>query len=85
MAKQTFSVGDRVQLTSKFLRSTGQYTGREAASVWTVTGHSGSWLITDEPLETSYVNSAFTAEELTSDPSLKFRRIAPSNVQKTRK
>lgn len=81
MATKTFAIGDRIQLTSKFLRCTGQYTGREPASVWTVTGFSGSWLITDEPTDTSM----YTADELASDPTLAFRRIAPANVQRVRR
>ena len=81
----TFAIGDRIQLTGKFLRSTGQYTGREPSSVWTVTGFSGSWLVTDQPLETAYVNSTFTEAELAEDPTLRFRRIAPGNVQKVRR
>lgn len=82
MKKQPFAIGDRIQLTSEFLRSTGQYTGREPASVWTVTGFSGPWLITDEPRPN---DGAFTAEELAADPTLAYRRIAPGNVQKARR
>lgn len=82
MAKQaSFAVGDRIQLTSKFLRSTGQYTGREPASVWTVTGFSGSFIITDEPRPN---DGMFSDEELAADPTLAFRRIAPGNVQRVR-
>ena len=32
----TLAPGDRVQLTRRFLRNTGQYTGPEGLSVWTV-------------------------------------------------
>lgn len=85
MTQKSFAIGDRIQLTGKFLRSTGQYTGREPASVWTVTGFSGSWLITDEPLPPQYVNETWTAAELAADPSLAYRRIAPGNVQRVRR
>lgn len=82
MAKQPFAVGDRIQLTGKFLRSTGQYTGREPSSVWTVTGFSGPFLITDEPRPN---DGMFSADELAADPTLRFRRIAPGNVQRVRR
>lgn len=82
MKQHSFAIGDRIQLTSKFLRNTGQYTGREPASVWTVTGFSGPWLITDEPRPN---DGMFSAEELAADPTLAFRRIAPGNVQKVRR
>lgn len=80
--KQSFAVGDRVQLTSKFLQCTGQYTGREPASVWTITGFSNGWAVVDEPLQdTSY----FTAEELAADPTLAYRRIATGNLRKVKR
>jgi hypothetical protein len=85
MSKSTqFAIGDRVQLTSKFLRNTGQYTGREPSSVWTITGFSAenpNWAVTDEPGDTSY----YTADELAAEPSLAFRRIAVGNLQKARR
>ena len=34
--RPTFAAGDRVRLTGHFLRSTGQYTGQDAHSTWTV-------------------------------------------------
>ncbi len=82
MQKQPFAIGDRIQLTSKFLRNTGQYTGSEPASVWTITGFSGSFIITDEPRPN---DGMFSAEELVADPTLAFRRIAPGNVQRVRR
>lgn len=85
--KQAIQAGDRVKLTGKFLRSTGQYTGREAQSVWTVTDivNGGRWAITDQQLEESYVNSTFSLEELSADPTLCYRRIAVGNLQKVGK
>jgi hypothetical protein len=77
-----FAIGDRVQLTGKFLRSTGQYTGREPSSVWTVMGFSGSFIVTDEPRPN---DGMFSAEELAADPTLAYRRVAPGNVQRVRR
>lgn len=34
--KRSFAVGDRVRLTGRFLRSTGQFTGPEGQSRWIV-------------------------------------------------
>ncbi len=83
-SKQALAVGDRVQLTSKFLRSTGQYTGREPASVWTITGlcNGDRWAITDEPA--SNPPGYYTDQELLAEPSLAFRRIALANLQRVR-
>ncbi len=80
-SKQALAVGDRVQLTSKFLRSTGQYTGREPASVWTITGltNGDRWAITDEPA--SNPPGYYTEQELLAEPSLAFRRIAAAQGQ----
>lgn len=84
-AKQPLAIGDRVQLTSKFLRNTGQYTGREPASVWTITGFTNGdqWAITDEP--SCHPVGYYSAEELAADPTLAFRRIAVGNLQKVRR
>jgi hypothetical protein len=81
---RTFAVGDRVQLTSKFLRCTGQYTGREPQSVWTITGltNGDRWAITDEPRPD---DGMFSAEELAADPTLAFRRIAVGNLQRVKR
>ena len=48
-------VGDRVQLTGKFLRSTGQIAGGEGQSVWTIVNcpcsmcASGMYVAVNEP------------------------------------
>lgn len=47
--KPSFKVGDRVRLTGKFLRSTGQYTGQDAHSKWTVVSIKGDFIGVDEP------------------------------------
>ena len=80
MSKKAIQVGDRVKLTSKFLRNTGQYTGTAGNSVWTVTGlcHDGRWAIMDEPAE--YSVGYYTDAELVEDPTLRFRRIAVGNL-----
>lgn len=79
-----FAVGDRVRLTGKFLRSTGQIAGGEGQSVWTVTGFSGaSRVVTDQPLSAASLES-YTAAEIEQDPTLRFRRIAVANLQKVR-
>lgn len=82
MARKPIAVGDRVKLTSKFLRSTGQYTGGEAQSVWTVTGfcNGDRWAITDEPAYSAGAGY-YSVEELAADPTLCFRRIAVANLQ----
>jgi hypothetical protein len=84
LTTKTLQIGDRVRLTGRFLRNTGQHTGPEGRSVWTITGFStaGPWAITDEPssLEPGY----YTPQELEQDPTLKFRRIALDNLEKVR-
>lgn len=85
MAKaKSFKVGDKVRLTGKFLRSTGQFTGDEARRVWEVLavdpGKYGSpdFITVNQPrADLSY----WTAEELEADPMLKWRRIAAGNLQ----
>jgi hypothetical protein len=72
-----FEVGQKVKLTGKFLKSTGQGRGSAGLDTWTITGiTSNGWAITDEPTDTSY----YTAAELAEDPTLKFRRIALANL-----
>lgn len=73
-----FAIGDRVKLTGKFLRNTGQHTGSEGTRVWTITGfaNDGRWAITDQPSDTSY----YTSEEMAADPTLGYRRIAVENL-----
>lgn len=79
--KNEFKVGDKVQLTGAFLRSTGQIAGCDGRSVWTVkaveTYHDSQIVTVDEPAITDY----FSAEELKADPSLAFRRINASNLK----
>ena len=71
-------VGDKVKLTGKFLKNTGQRTGSAGLSTWVVTGIDGRWAITDQ----ENTLDMFTPEELAADPTLKFRRIAVSNLYK---
>ncbi len=46
--------GTRVRLTGAFLKSTGQQRGSEGASVWTVIGGDGDFVIVDEPFDEEY-------------------------------
>lgn len=81
MTKQ-LNIGDKVRLTAKFLRNTGQYTGSEPFSRWTITGftNGGQWAVTDQPTDTSI----YTADELTADPTLAYRRIAVGNLERVK-
>ena len=72
-----FPLGCKVRLTSKFLKSTGQFRGSAGLDRWTVTGYSRDWVITNEPADTSF----YTPAELAEDPTLAFRRIASSNIE----
>jgi len=79
MTKRVFVIGDKVRLTRKFLRNTGQHTGKEPFSRWTITGFTDNgWAIVDEP---HYDPSMFSADELAADPTLAFRRIAVGNLE----
>lgn len=72
----TLLVGDRVKLSGRHLRSTGQTTGSGGQSVWTIQGFDGEWAITDEPV----AFDCWTPEEHAADPSLKWRRIHVGNL-----
>lgn len=71
--------GDRVRLSGKFLRSTGQSVGGEGQRIWTVKGISGGFVVVDEELSSAALKW-FTAEELAADPLLRFRHFAPGNL-----
>lgn len=75
----TLAVGDRVKLTAKFLRSTGQRVGSEGTKVFEVLGFERDWAIVNEPM---FDLSYFTPAELEDDPTLKWRRIGISNLKK---
>jgi len=55
MRAKRFEPGTRVRFTGKFLRNTGQYTGQDTRSRWTVVPCEcglcklGNFLATDEP------------------------------------
>ena len=73
------AVGDKVKLTAKFLRSTGQRVGDEGTKVFTVIGFDRDWAIVNESVhDLSY----FTIAELEDDPTLKWRRIGVSHLKK---
>ncbi len=77
-----FKPGDKVRLTSKFLRNTGQYTGDEPRKIWTIRAVEpkthGLQLVTVDELKGDL--SYYTAEELEADPELKWRRINAGNL-----
>jgi hypothetical protein len=83
MAKRALQIGDRVRLTAKHLRNTGQYTGPAGQSVWTITGFSNGdrWAVTDERSASAELAGYYSTEELAADPTLRFRRIAVANLQ----
>jgi len=75
--------GTKVQLSGRFLRSTGQQYGGEGQSKWTVQEcpcklcATGDYLATNEEKEDI---SYFTCEELAENPQLAKRHIARSNL-----
>lgn len=71
--------GDRVRLSGKFLRSTGQSVGGEGQKIWTVKALSGGFVVVDEELG-PYDLKWFTEAELAADPLLRFRHFAPGNL-----
>ena len=79
---RTLAVGDRVKLTGKFLKNTGQHTSDEGHRVWQVLGFSmgGRLVVVDQVRDDD--DGMFTPEELAADPSLKYRRIAVANLYK---
>lgn len=72
-----FQAGDRVRMSAKFLRSTGQYAGGDSHSVWTIKEIQGDFAVVDEPGDDL---AWFTPAELAADPSLKWRRINVANL-----
>jgi len=77
-----FAVGDVVQLTGKFLKSTGQTAGGEEPKKWKVlqvsTGDFPVITVDEVRSDLGY----WTAEELEADPMLKYRRIAAANLKR---
>lgn len=75
-----FQPGDRVKLTGKFLKSTGQQAGPEGQRVWTVVGNCSSGFVMVDQDTSS--DGYFSAEELAAQPDLKWRRFHPGNLFK---
>lgn len=78
--KQEIKVGDKVALTGKFLKSTGQHKGFEANKEWLVVGFwgEGRFAFVDEP-------PAFPemfADLAEDDPARNYRSIAVGNLYK---
>lgn len=93
--KQTtpiFKPGDKVKLTGKFLRNTGQFAGGEGQSVWTVRGCDCAecaktkritgmdLVVTDQEKTEADLKAYYTAEELEKQPCLRYRRINAANL-----
>ncbi len=70
-------LGDRVRFTNKYNMSTGRI---EAIRVFTVIGFDRDWAIVDAPS----IPDTFTAEEISAQPNLAFRRIALANLMVSR-
>lgn len=72
-------IGDRVKLTGKFLKSTGQRTGRAGLDTWTIVGFWGDgnrFALVNEPIDpTGY-------EDLAPADRPKWRSIAVANLYK---
>lgn len=81
-----FAVGDKVQLTGKFLRSTGQITGSEGQRKWIVQAcdcahcRSGQFIRTDERRSAELLEY-YTAEELAENEALYWRHINTANLK----
>jgi hypothetical protein len=79
MPAKAFEVGDRVRLRASFLRSTGQHSGHDACGKWNVLGVDGNFVIVDQVIADG---GWFTAEELEADPSLRYRRLHRSGLER---
>lgn len=75
-----FAAGDRVKLTTAFLRNTGQLQGEEATKRWTVIEFDPTrrMVVVDEVIHDIFY---FSAEELRAQPNLEYRRIGAYNLQ----
>ena len=85
LVKEKPAVGTKVRLTGTFLACTGQRTGSEGMSVWTVKAcdcslcDGGAHICTDEPNCHEFLR-LYTAEELEKYPSLRWRHVAVANL-----
>lgn len=81
-----FLPGETVQLTGKFLRNTGQITGREGMSRWIVQAcdcglcRTGSFVCTNERKSAESLRG-YTEAELAAHPSLYLRHINAGNLK----
>lgn len=83
-----FNPGDKVRLTGKYLRNTGQYKGSEGMARWIVQAckaatpcrmcAGGVYILTNEPADTA----GLTAEDLVQAPCARWRRINAANLEK---
>ncbi len=72
-------IGAKVRLTGSFLKSTGQQRGGEGASVWTVVGNSGSFVLVNEPHSEEYRKQMWG--DLPEAERPKWRAINRANLQ----
>lgn len=82
-----FQTGEKVRLTTAFLRNTGQFTGSEPQRKFTVLNCEdkgpSSMVTTDQEKDPEDMKH-FTAAELAADPTLKYRRILAVNLERCR-
>lgn len=71
MKDKVFKVGDRVRLTGKFCRNTGQYTGSDANGSWTIIALCDPFVQVDQDISDLYPN----------EPEMKYRRFHPNNLE----
>lgn len=72
-------VGTKVRLTGIFLKNTGQQRGGEGASVWTVVGNEGNFVLVNEPHSEEYRKQMWG--DLPEAERPKWRAINRSNLQ----
>lgn len=77
----TLRVGDRVRYSRAFMRSVGLVTHRNFQP-WTITAIDGPFAVLDEPFPMAA--EFYTAEELESDPTLRFLRVNVANLEKVK-
>jgi hypothetical protein len=83
MAKQ-IEVGDRVRLTSKFLKNTGQQRGSEGVSRWTVLALSDSFAVVDQKTGTGKSGYEDLSDEEFFALKLDYRRINVGNLERVK-
>lgn len=82
MAKPKLQIGDRVKLTGKFLKNTGQRTGSAGLDTWTIVGFwgDGDYAFVSEPHACQSDPTGY--EDLAPEDRPKWRSIAVANLYK---